>query len=284
MDRIALWIAISLLAAPLSTAVGHQDSCAPIIKTYGNLTVEVYTTACQTLTPFYWKNGITKSGAEAWLRRLGVAPISILPGGFNTNLSGIREPVDYVEIEGKIINGRSGTGPILYEATRNGTVTYLAIAQGEVISWQKDGNQWRPVFRDLPARRRWAIASWPYIKVKHSTDTFIVQFFGDDASGEPWLEYVYRHKGNDLALMRKADRRKAWDYVEKRLIFDWTQRRAILISASGTIFAIVKGRADAVAIAKLAIRLGYPQAILMDGGSATAASARNPVYFAVIKK
>jgi hypothetical protein len=276
-------VAILALGIPQNVATGHQDPCKPVVTQYGNLTTETYPTSCFSLTPFYWKNGLTHSAAKSALARLGVKPLSMITGGFNTNLPGLREPVDYVEIEGNVIVGRSGFAPILYESNPSGT-PYLGISRGEVIGWQKVGNQWRPVFRDLPQDRRWAIASWPHIKVKNGGNTFTVQFFGDDASGEPWLEYTYRRKGANPVLIKNVSHRKTWSYAQKRLIFDWTQRRAIFLNKDGTVFVIVKGRSDAISIGKLMVMLGYVEAILMDGGSATAPSALNPVYLVVTKR
>lgn len=245
---------------------------------YGNLTVETYSAACHSLTPFYWKNGVTQNAAKAMLRRLGLDPFSIIPGGFNTNMPGLREPVDFVEIEDKVIVGRSDFWPILFES--KGKTPAFGIAR---------------VIADLPRTRRWAIASGPWIVIKNGTGTpeFTVQFFGNNASGEPWLEYTYRRKGSTLAIIKRVDHRKTWDSVHRRLVFDWTRRRAVFLNKDGTVFAIVRGtinkdgtegRADALAIAKLMVILGYSQAIMMDGGSATAPSALNPVYLAVTAK
>lgn len=227
------------------------------------------------------------------LKRLGVDPIGIITGGFNTNLPGLREPVDYVEIEGKIINGRGDFWPIIYK-DRRGAATYLGIARGEVVDWKWEASRWRPVFKDLPPSRQWAIASGPWIKVKNENGKpeFTVQFFGNDSGGKPWVERIYRRHNSRLALVKTIDHKKTWSNEHRRIIFGWTTRRAILINTSGTQFAVVRGtlkdkaegRADALAIGRLMIVLGYSQAMMMDGGSATLSSAMNPVYLVITKK
>lgn len=264
---VAAVFIIITFTVPFPAKPLNRDRCQSKISQYGNLRAETYPISCFALTPFYWKNGITQSDAELKLKQLGL--ISIIPAGFNTNLPGFREPVDYVEIDGKIITGRSDFWPILFE---NGTNRQRL----DIV----------PFVADLPKDRRWAIAAGPWIKVKtgSSQPKFTVQIFGNDGSGTPWLEYTYRRSGSAIILVKKTDRRKKWPYEYRRLVFDWTERRVVLLNQDGAVFVIVKGRADALSIGKLMVTLGYPQAIMMDGGSATTKAARNPVYLVVTKK
>lgn len=263
-----LFLAATLAVTFSADAIAHQPTCKPVVAQYGNLRAETYPVSCFSLTPFYWKNGVTRSGADAMLRRLGIRSISIIPGGFNTNLPKVREPVDYVEIAGKPIVGRSDSWPILFEGNVDGP--YLGIVSST---------------RMLPKTRRWAIASGLWLRVKNGNGTeFTVEILGNDPAGTPWLEYRYRRDASGVTLTKRVDRKKKWTYVPRRLVFDWTERRAVLLDQDGTTFTIVKGRADAPSIGKLTVMLGYQQAIMMDGGSATASSARNPVYLAVTKK
>lgn len=250
-----------------------RDPCRVRTEWHGNLRVDFYNTACHTLTPFYWKNGVTHSGAKSLLARFGVKPLSIITGGFNTNLPGLREPIDFVEIEGKYIVGRSDFWPIIFET--KGEKPYLGIV---------------PLVRELPRARRWAIAAGPWIKTKNSDKSktgateFIVQFFGNDLSGASWIEYVYKRRVNKLVFVKTGSQKAVWTQSQRRLIFDWTERRTVFINKHGDEFAIVAGRADAKSLGRLMLMLGHSQAMMMDGGSATLSSAMNPVYLAITKR
>jgi hypothetical protein len=289
MERI-FWVVLLIIFLPLfypHPLVAKEEPCIAKTVSYGNLIVETYSTECHVLTPFYWSKAVTISGAESQLKQRGITPLSIITGGFNTNQPNLREPVDYVEIEDKVIVGRSDSWPIIFESKTDGKI-YIGIARGEVFRWKFENGQWRPEFRDLPEKRRWAIAAGPWIKIKTDIDDkngfIVVQFFGNEPNDKPWLEYIYRRKDSTLVFVKSVDHRKNWNRSHRRLIFDWTHRRAVLLNKDGTAFAIVKGRADALSIGKLMAMLGYAEAIMMDGGSATLPSAINPVYLVVTKK
>lgn len=288
-------LAVILVAALFvaSEVRASRDPCRVTSRRYGNLIVTVFNTTCHSLTPYYWRDGgmgITRGEANTRLRRQGIVPLAIITGGFNTNRPGFREPIDFVEIEGKVIVGRSDYWPILFESKTESGKAYLGIVSGRVINWEWRGNRWQPIFKDLPRERRWAIAAGPWIKIKNGNDRngrpeFIVQFFGNEPSDMPWVEFTYRRVGSKLVLVKTVRYKNKWEKDQWRLMFHWPPRRAVFLNKTGEVFAIISGGAsDAESLGRLMVMLGYSQALMMDGGSATLPKTKNPVYLVVTKK
>jgi hypothetical protein len=272
-----------IILIPTSEYANPENICKGINKKYGNFSIELYDLRCFKISPFYFKGGITQKNAEKNLIRLGIVPISIITGGFHTGTKFYREPIDYVEIEGKVIVGRSGAGYIIFEA--RGNRPYLDIVRGRVVYWKFENGIWLPVFDDIPEKRNWAIAAWPYLKVsKEKNGEIIVNVFGNDTSDKPWITYMYTIKNKKISRFNSIVHLKNWNYSRRRILLDWTERRAIFINENATVFAVIKGRADTEAISKLMIILGFNQAIMLDGGYSTSPHALNPVYLVVTKR
>ncbi|MBI1974803.1 MAG: hypothetical protein HYS57_00400 [Parcubacteria group bacterium] len=252
-----------------------NDECTPKIVTTKNLQAHIFNVTHYQLTPYYWKGGVTIGRARRDLSRRGIAPLAITLGGFNTRRSPL-EPVDLVEIKGEMIRDRNELWPILFESENNSDTPYLDIVHMRL---------------QLPSGRRWALASGPWAEIvdkNHKGQPIppVVEIFGNEIKNElfknprfdsAWIVLSYPN-------LKLVKRKRSWDSVELRLVYDTTERRAIFVGKNGTCFAVVSGQSNAFGLVKFMVALKFRQLIMMDGGSSTLPNAVNPVYLAVTKR
>ncbi len=215
------------------------DGCAKEKRTK-NVTIRTYSIDKHTINVHYFKRGVTRYTVSSKTNC-----IDLTVAGYKAWSRGGWEPIDYVEIKGKIIYGINKRKPLPY--------LYL-------VETEEDHRIRLRVckkFSDIPRRKakkgiivHWIVATGP-IFTQESSKTSI------------------------NATLQKS-RIRPWDYAA---------RNAMFLSKDGISFRLVSYYGTVWDVVRLFNRhKNYDYLIMFDGGSASSPYAQNPVWITIHKK
>lgn len=205
----------------------------------------------------------------------GIALILVLPrlgsaGSVSCGVRAVRAtPFTWVWVFDRrchVLWPRYWPGGVTIAAARARTPGALHVTTG-VYHWRGEPVEHVRIGR-LEVRPQTVHPDWPYLawrdgqlRVNHAPDP-----------GAAW-----ELRGGPL-LVRERTVGRSYD---ARVWRATTQRRAVLWVEGGSGFAVLEGWQNLPGVRVLMRQLGYTHAFFLDGGSSTARSARNPVYFFV---